>query len=184
VHQCDILSVELLQPLQLAKDSMLTYFNTLPHCISQLPQCSFHVVVFSLLLEYFPAKYQRWLCCQRAHQLLMRNGLLLIITPDSHAVHKNAAMMRSWRTAIESMGFRRWRYVKQEHLHCLAFRKTKDELSQPQFGDEAGPDLMYIPQDSEKDEVDHTQFLFGSAPQNDCDFFRDCFAELPELADD
>ncbi|ELT89514.1 hypothetical protein CAPTEDRAFT_172681 [Capitella teleta] len=184
VHQCDILSVELTQqPLQLAKDSLLTYFKTLPRVIPQLPRCSFHVVVYSLLLEYFPARYQRWLCCQRAHQLLMRNGLLLIITPDSHAVHKNAAQMRAWKTAIESLGFRRWRYVKQEHLHCMAFRKTEDEAPLTLIG---GADLMSIPQDSqqeEEEEQDHTQYLFGSLPRNDCDFFRDAFSELPDLVD-
>ena len=32
-------------------------------------------------------------------------------------------MMRSWKTAIEALGFRRWRYVKLDHLHCMAFRK-------------------------------------------------------------
>ena len=40
-----------------------------------------------------------------------------------YSQHRNAPMIRSWRTALEALGFSRWRYVKLEHLHCMAFRK-------------------------------------------------------------
>ena len=39
-------------------------------------------------------------------------------------------MMRSWKTAIEALGFRRWRYVKLDHLHCMAFRKLRPASGQ------------------------------------------------------
>ena len=40
-------------------------------------------------------------------------------------------MMRSWKTALEALGFSRWRYVKLEHLHCMAFRKLPPSAEQP-----------------------------------------------------
>ena len=33
--------------------------------------------------------------------------------------------MKNWKTAIESIGFKRWQYVKLEHIHCMVFRKTE-----------------------------------------------------------
>ncbi|KAL8575514.1 hypothetical protein ACOMHN_013065 [Nucella lapillus] len=103
------------------------YLQSLRSPVESLPSGVVHAVVFSLLLEYLPARRPRWLCCLQAHRLLCTHGLLLVITPDSHRQHRNAPLIRSWRTAIEAVGFRRWRYVKQEHLHCMAFRK----LDQP-----------------------------------------------------
>jgi hypothetical protein len=91
--------------------------------ITNLPQNSFDVVVFCLLLSYLPAKAQRWTCCLKAHKLLKDNGLLIIITPDSSHQNKNMAMIKSWKTAIESIGFLRWKYHKDHHTHCMAFRK-------------------------------------------------------------
>lgn len=112
--------------------------------VTVLPEESFHVVVFSLLLEYLPSPHQRWICCRKAHRLLMLDGLLLIISPDSHHQQRNAPMMRSWKVAIEAMGFTRWRYAKQEHLHCMAFRKSKaDSVVAEKYSD-----MLYIPQDS------------------------------------
>lgn len=84
VSYCDFLHLETTEPLQLAPDSLSTYLGTLRSPIERLPRSSFHAVVFSLLLEYFPAPYQRWLCCVKAHQLLQEHGLLVIVTPDSH----------------------------------------------------------------------------------------------------
>lgn len=113
--------------------------------ISQLPQNSFDVVVFCLLLSYLPAKAQRWTCCTKAHKLLKDNGLLILVTPDSSHQNKNMAMIKSWKTAIESIGFLRWKYHKDDHTHCMAFRKiqpcnnwkTEEDLSE----------MLYIHQD-------------------------------------
>lgn len=153
--------------------------------IEKLPKDSFHVVVFSLLLEYFPAPYQRWLCCQKARKLLMKNGLLVIITPDSHPQHRNAPMIKSWRTAIESMGFVRWRYVKQDHLHCMAFRKVPQPRDRDRHlvGD-ATPDMLYIPQDFSDETADNSS---GGAPaytSADEEFFRQTVHELPRAFSD
>lgn len=84
VHYCDFLHLETTDPLQVAPDTLSTYLGSLRSPIHRLPRCSFHTVVFSLLLEYLPSPYQRWLCCTKAHELLQHNGLLVIVTPDSH----------------------------------------------------------------------------------------------------
>ena len=111
---------------------------------NQLEAEYYHVVVFCLLLSYFPSPFQRWKCCIHAHQLLINNGLLLIITPDSSHQNRNSKMVKSWKEAIESIGFIRCKYAKLDHLHCMAFRKscnvTKNDAN------DFAP-LMYIPQD-------------------------------------
>lgn len=120
--------------------------------ITCLPEESFHIVVFSLLLSYFPSPDQRWQCCVKAHQLLASNGLLLIVTPDSSHQNRNAQMVKSWKKALESMGFVRWRYVKQTHLHCMGFRKTSRCHSR--CNETVGtPNMMFIPQDFQEDDV-------------------------------
>ncbi|XP_038067552.1 S-adenosylmethionine sensor upstream of mTORC1-like [Patiria miniata] len=149
VHKCDFLNLQLQPSLECAPDTVDTYLRTLKSPVETLPRETFHVVVFSLLLSYFPSPYQRWICCQKAHQLLQLNGLLLIITPDSSHQNRNAAMIKSWRRAVESLGFRRWLYVKDTHLHYMAFRKVSQELSLAMS--DAGPDLLYIPQDFNED---------------------------------
>ncbi|ESO91317.1 hypothetical protein LOTGIDRAFT_65191, partial [Lottia gigantea] len=143
VFQCDFLNIQTIDPLP--SETIHSYINTLHSPIEQLPKQLFHVCVFSLLLEYFPSPHQRLLCCKKAQELLALNGLLLIITPDSHSQHRNAAMIKSWKLAVESLGFKRWKYVKKEHLHCLAFRKL-DSISSDLMS-ETTQDLMYIPQD-------------------------------------
>ena len=58
--------------------------------------------------------------------------------------------MKSWKRAIESLGFKRWKYVKQEHLHCMAFRKITHEHApthaQSLLVSDVTPDMLYIPQ--------------------------------------
>ena len=42
-------------------------------------------------------------------------------------------------------------YEKEEHLHCMAFRKVFSRTHDPKMeskSEEIGPDLLYIPQDS------------------------------------
>lgn len=185
MYKCDFLNLQLQQPLQLASDALDAFLRQLRDPIETLPGQLFHVVVFSLLLSYFPSPYQRWLCCKKAHELLALHGLLLIITPDSSHQGRHALMMRSWRVAIESLGFKRYRYVKFSHMHMLAFRKvsitTSSDLVSHNY-----PEMLYIPQD------------FGTLDEDDA--FRDScqpprsdsedeqlarsFIELPEASYD
>ncbi|XP_078530540.1 S-adenosylmethionine sensor upstream of mTORC1 isoform X2 [Lissotriton helveticus] len=146
VYKCDFLNLQLQQPLQLAQDAVDAFLKQLKNPIDSLPGELFHVVVFSLLLSYFPAPYQRWICCKKAHELLALNGLLLIITPDSANQNRHAVMMKSWKIAIESLGFKRLKYSKFSHMHLLAFRKvslkTINDLVSRNY-----PEMLYIPQD-------------------------------------
>lgn len=148
MHRCDFLSLTLDPPLTVDPDEADTFLRQPTSPITRLPAEIFHVVVFSLLLEYLPAPSARWLCCQKAQQLLALNGLLLIITPDSKHQNKNVGMMKSWRTALESMGFKRWRYVKLQHLHCMAYRKVERTCAGELPPRDELASLMYIPQDS------------------------------------
>ena len=116
---------------------------------------NYDIVVFSLLLSYLPLPQQRLKCCIRAHRLLRLHGLLLLITPDSSHQNKHAPMMKAWKFCIESIGFHRWKYFKDTHLHCVAFRKITaiqpdcEKLMQ-------APYQLYIPQDKHAIEVSST----------------------------
>ena len=151
------------------------------HEVRTLPAEVFHVVVFSLLLSYFPSAVQRWECCLKAYRLLLTNGLLLIVTPDSSHQNRNAAMVKSWKAAIESMGFVRWKYVKQTHLHCMAFRK----VAQCHFYDQnnASPEMLYIPQDfkEEEEEVPIKDSRLQQCCESDDLEIMECFIELPNI---
>ena len=104
----------------------------------------FDIVVFSLLLSYFPSPSQRLKCCVNAHNTLKLHGLLLIITPDSSHQNRHTAMMKAWKYVLESIGFRRYKYEKLQHLHCMAYRKSSAVLLCPT---EDLSEKMYIPQD-------------------------------------
>lgn len=104
--------------------------------------------MFSLLLSYLPVPQQRLECCCRAHRLLKLHGLLLLIMPDSSHQNKHVAMVKAWKTGVEAIGFHRWKYFKDTHLHCMAFRKsqkTRDTYSSL----EKTCDLLYITQDKQ-----------------------------------
>ena len=175
VLRCDFLKLEITDSL-----TKLLDIETLTEPVTSLPASAFHVVVFSLLLEYLPSVHLRWLCCQKAHKLLELHGLFIVITPDSNHQNKNAPMMKRWKAAIESLGFSRWRYVKQEHLHCMAFRKTQQVHDETLEG--VG-EMLTIPQDfSDASENEET-----NVPQNaqsNCDklHFED-FGDLPFCGD-
>jgi hypothetical protein len=139
VYQCDFLNLEIYHD-----EENTGLVHSLSSPITRLPSCVFNVIIFCLLLEYFPSCHQRYKCCTQAHQILAPNGLLIIITPDSHKQHRNSSMIRSWTTAITSIGFSKWKYEKLEHIHCLVFRKTDVECCV--MGEMA--DLMYIHQDA------------------------------------
>lgn len=185
VYKCDFLNLQLQQPLQLASDALSAFLRQLRDPIETLPGQLFHVVVFSLLLSYFPSPYQRWLCCKKAHELLALHGLLLIITPDSSHQGRHALMMRSWRVAIESLGFRRYRYVKFSHMHMLAFRKvsitTSNDLVSHNY-----PEMLYIPQDfGMLDEDDSLRDSCQPARSDSEDEqLALSFSELPEVSYD
>ncbi|KAG7278652.1 hypothetical protein CRUP_031947 [Coryphaenoides rupestris] len=183
VYKCDFLNLQLQQPLQLAGDAVDAFLRQLRSPIDALPAQIFHVAVFSLLLSYFPSPYQRWLCCKKAHELLALHGLLLIITPDSSHQNRHALMMRSWRVAVESLGFRRCRYVKFAHMHLLAFRKvslaTGSDLVTRNYAE-----MLYIPQDfhgNEEEEDEEGQGAEPAPPRSDLedDQLAWGFAELP-----
>ena len=108
---------------------------------------SFDIVIFSLLLSYFPSTEQRMQCCVNAHKVLVPHGILLIITPDSSHQNRHVGMIKSWRSGIEALGFHRWKYVKDTHLHCMAFRRTRTPVDYNSVHIEQHVNL-YIPQDS------------------------------------
>ncbi|XP_055918679.1 S-adenosylmethionine sensor upstream of mTORC1 [Eupeodes corollae] len=94
--------------------------------IHTLPANYFHCVVFSLLLEYIPSSEQRLQCCRKAYELLKFEGILIIITPDSQHVGKNAAIMKNWRYTLATLGFNRIKFEKLPHIACMVFRKSID----------------------------------------------------------
>ena len=118
--------------------------NLLLH--NNLPSKTFDVIVFSLLLSYFPVPEQRLRCCVHAHRTLKLFGLLLIITPDSNHQNRHSAMMRSWKEALEAGGFVKYKYEKLAHLHCMAFGKTREDVDYIKLETDYKK-FMYIPQD-------------------------------------
>uniref|UniRef100_A0A8C4QCQ2 S-adenosylmethionine sensor upstream of mTORC1 n=1 Tax=Eptatretus burgeri TaxID=7764 RepID=A0A8C4QCQ2_EPTBU len=184
VYRCDFLSLELDAPLQLVPEDKDDFIRQLPGpVIRSLPCDLFHAVVFSLLLSYFPSPQQRWLCCQKAHELLPLGGLLLIVTPDSSHAARRSTMMRSWRVAIEALGFKRWRYVKKSHIHLMAFRKVSCKSGSELVG-ENYPEMLYIPQDFNwEDEEDDEATSPRAIPRTDSenDLLVEAFTELPDF---
>ncbi|XP_035207581.1 S-adenosylmethionine sensor upstream of mTORC1-like isoform X2 [Stegodyphus dumicola] len=168
VIECDFLTVDILEK-PTGENSTISY----KPCFHAE---SFDIVVFSLVLEYVPAPKQRAVFCVKAWKLLKQNGLFIIITPDSKSVHHNAPMMKSWKSALERIGFFRVKYDKLQHLHCMAFRKMQSsQIYDSSFYDSIS-ELLYIPQDfivySETKVVERTE-------AEDFDIYSG-FLELPE----
>lgn len=115
VYECDFLNVPIGESMEISAQS-----------IQQLGRCNYHVIVFSLLLEYLPTSKQRLKCCEKAYELLQSEGLLCIITPDSKHLNVNAKLMKTWRFALAQMGFGRIKIEKLEHITCMVFRKCFD----------------------------------------------------------
>ncbi|EDW01697.1 GH21587 [Drosophila grimshawi] len=123
VLQADFLTVDV--------DGMLTEPEIRDQSVKRLPAGYYHCVIFSLLLEYMPSADQRLLCCQKAYELLRPEGILVIITPDSQHVGKNASIMKNWRFALAKLGLLRIRFEKLPHITCMVFRRAIcQELSQ------------------------------------------------------
>ncbi|KAK3103867.1 hypothetical protein FSP39_022514 [Pinctada imbricata] len=177
VHRCDFTNIQIDRELSMGNFVHIT--STPDHQLVSFPHGAFDVVVFSLLLEYLPAPKQRWLCCTNAFELLKTNGLFIIISPDSHKQHRNAAMIKSWKTCIEAMGFCRWKYEKLEHIHCMVFRKVKSDV---EIGDEDGhySNMMFIHQDFLREDSGKERTFTEKDEEN----FLENLHELPSCIDD
>lgn len=174
VFKCDFLLVE-------TSTNILTFHN---ECCS-LPLSFYDIVVFSLLLEYFPSSKQRFKCCEKAYQLLRAGGLLFILTPDSKHATANSSVMKSWRYSLASVGFLRVSYKKLKHLHCMAYRKCFN-IDVPKYWfsnqhcDKEPEDLMYIPQDfHEYDDRSVKVKPVEERSEFDNEVLRDIFSSLP-----
>lgn len=121
VYECDFLNVALGNSTEIAQCP-----DGQTQSIQQFGRNSYHVIVFSLLLEYLPSSEQRLKCCERAYELLQNEGLLCIITPDSKHLNINAKLMKTWRYALAQLGFGRIKIDKLEHITCMVFRKCFD----------------------------------------------------------
>ncbi|CAG0883876.1 unnamed protein product [Darwinula stevensoni] len=187
VYMCDFLRVDL---------SAESVPDISGREIKAFPRAFFHVVVFSLFLEYLPVPLMRYTSCQKAFDLLQTNGLLIIVTPDSKRRGRNDQMVKSWKIALQRMGFLRYSLQRRRHIHCMAFRKLpvpqvawleadrdwKQYHKEP-LTPEVLPSLLFIPQDSNAElnesshEVSKGDLHFGP------DDLRDNFKELPFFSD-
>lgn len=112
VYKCDFLHVGLSEK-----------FETTDNEIKALPVNTYHVVVFSLVLEYLPTAEQRLLFCENAYKLLITEGILVVITPDSKHANANTKFVKTWRYFLARLGFRRVKVEKLRHINCMVFRK-------------------------------------------------------------
>lgn len=170
VSQCDFLQVKIL-PFHTKSMNLLH-----SDIVTELYECTFDVVIFSLVLEYLPAPKQRFTFCQKAWKLLKYNGLLLIVTPDSKKQHCNAPMMKKWKLALNHIGFQRIAYEKQRHMHCMAFRKLFDQ-SNTDTNDII--DLLSIPQDFHHYADDDFCEEQKERTEEENENILTCFTELP-----
>lgn len=152
-----------------------------------LPEGFFDIVVFSLLLEYFPSAQQRFTCCKNAYELLKPGGLLFILTPDSKHATANSKVMKSWRLALAALGFLRVSYQKLKHLHCMAYRKCADaQVAKHWFHLQQCPgkveELLYIPQDfQENREVSGSEESEEERTDADNNLLADNFSNMPDF---
>ena len=173
VFKSDLLHLNVTAPLKSGGD-MDSYFESLQRMdgeavvsLDSFVAESCHVVAFSLLLEYLPTSRQRVACCRTAWKLLMVDGLLLVVTPDSRPQHRNRRFTRDWRNAIESIGFARCRYEKLQHLHCMAFRKLATDDRQPRQPDFVDRALCITQDEHRADDVDTLRDMSSRVIQTD-----------------
>lgn len=121
VYECDFLNVAVGESTEISQGH-----NVATQSIQQFGRSNYHVIVFSLLLEYLPTSEQRLKCCEKAYELLQNEGLLCIITPDSKHLNVNAKLMKTWRYALAQLGFSRIKIDKLQHITCMVFRKCFD----------------------------------------------------------
>lgn len=90
-------------------------------------------------------------------------------------------MIRSWISAITSLGFSKWKYVKLEHIHCIVFRKIQDECS---VNDDMA-DLMFIHQDAlEESSQEDASTEDGLFIERNDEQIRQTMLELPGFVSD
>lgn len=173
VIQCDFLSAEIVSS---------DYTNITSPC-KQLPENTFDIVVFSLLLEYMPCSEQRYLCCAKAYKLLKVSGVLFILTPDSKHESANSKVMKSWRIALASIGYWRICYKKLRHLHCMIFRKCKNPAIPRhllvKYNNCIPEKCVYIPQDFHE-YTDKNEEKEKERGDTDNKVIADSFTELPD----
>lgn len=115
VIKCDFLNLKVNDNKRYSEDR---------ETLIEMPKNSFDAVIFSLVLEYIPCPKQRYLCCEKAYQLLKSGGILLIVTPDSkHAGANTKVLNTAWKVVLAQLGFMRISYEKLPHVHCMTFRK-------------------------------------------------------------
>uniref|UniRef100_A0A8D8PVU1 S-adenosylmethionine sensor upstream of mTORC1 n=1 Tax=Cacopsylla melanoneura TaxID=428564 RepID=A0A8D8PVU1_9HEMI len=141
-------------------------------CIKSIHCESFDVVVFSLLLEYIPCSKLRFQCCVKAYHILKHEGILIIITPDSkHQTSPNVQIMKKWKLTLQEIGFKRIKYEKLTHIHCMIFRKSS---LVPEINDVLlSQGELAIPQDfnknsSENNENDKRSNDSDTRPESQC----------------
>lgn len=168
VYYCDFLAVPIGDCLKISED----------HCISQLCELHYNLVIFCLLLEYLPSSDQRIKCVMKCLQVLQYGGLLVIITPDSCHQNVNAKLMKNWRWTLATVGFQRIKIEKLENLTCMAFRKSLDP-SIPQrwaqrYKEPYMSFMLEIPQDRKKkinaDDHEHNIVEFDTDLMNELPF--------------
>ena len=173
VIKCDFLQVEIGANTHVSEDKQ----------IQTLGRKSFNVVIFCMLLEYLPSTRQRFQCIKKSVELLMEDGLLCIVTPDSSHQAKNMHQIKSWRRGLQRMGMRNVAYHKSKHFHGIVCRKpsqivhdlTKEESANEDMDNVE--EMFFILQDSVKDcEVDLVDHV-----ELDRDSFVTDFQELPDL---
>lgn len=187
VLQCDFINAEVC--------ACSVDYNIEEHIkIKHIPQNMFNVVVFSLLLEYIPSPFERFVCCKKAYQCLKPEGLLFIVTPDSKHATANASLMKQWRITLAHLGFCRIYYEKLPHIHCMAFRKDINARVMEMWADnmatkfskvtnEINPGYsLAIPQDNEDNYSDEDCIV---TPVVKCDIdyatITEMFAQLPNF---
>lgn len=145
VSKCDFLKVEIGSEIITEDQSLLC-----------LPKNNYEVVVFSLLLDFLPSPEQRRTCCQRALELLVTRGILIVIHPDSRHEGANARLMKNWRYTLAILGFSRQGFQKRKHTTCMYFRKASDAKIAARWSTLHFEDWMKnsidIPQDKQFDE--------------------------------
>ncbi|KAJ8879058.1 hypothetical protein PR048_019664 [Dryococelus australis] len=154
--------------------------------ISQLPGNFFHVVVFSLFLEYLPSPEHRYTCCEKAYSLLREEGLLFIVTPDIRQASRGSVLMKNWRIALAHIGFSRVYYEKLAHIQCMAYRKSTNPsvpilwaTRQKVSGEDAK--LIHIPQDFQDYSiaVDNSELTLYNVCRDEGNIVT-LFSELPD----
>ncbi|KAH9496540.1 25S rRNA (adenine2142-N1)-methyltransferase [Bulinus truncatus] len=90
-------------------------------------------------------------------------------------------MMKSWKLALENLGFLRWKYEKKEHVHCMAFRKVEELILPCPSSAEASrlSQMLYIPQDFTDACYDDVPQQSGVLTEDNSSDFVSTACELP-----